>query len=89
MMDSLVIFLAGYALGSKSGSKGWPEVVKAATAVKDSEEFRSMLRVLRSHVGHTLREVGDILERAQRLVGHIDPRTKASGTPGPTIADGG
>ncbi len=89
-MDSLVIFLVGYALGSKSGSKGWPELVKAATAVKESEEFRSMLRVVRTHVGHTLREVGDmldrpeplamddVLKRAQRLVGDIDPRTKPS-----------
>ena len=89
-MDSLVIFLAGYALGCKSGSKGWAELVNAASAVKESEEFRAMLRVLRTHVGHTLREVGDmldrpeplamgdVLERARRLVGDIDPRTKAS-----------
>lgn len=89
-MDSLVIFLAGYALGSKAGSNGWAELVKAATAVKESEEFRAMLRALRGHLGHTLREVGtmldraeplamgDVLERARRLVGDIDPRTKAS-----------
>jgi hypothetical protein len=89
-MDSLVIFLAGYALGAKAGSKGYAELVKAATAVKESEEVRAMLRALRTHVGHTLREVGDmldrpeplamgdVLERARRLVGGVDPRTKAS-----------
>ena len=89
-MDSLVIFLAGYALGSKAGSNGWAELTKAATDVWESEEFRGLLRALRTHVGHTLREVGDmldrpeplamgdVLERARRLVGDIDPRTRAS-----------
>ena len=89
-MDGLLLFLAGYALGSKSGSKGWDELVRSATAVRESEEFRAMLRAVRTHAGHTLRElgdmldrpeplsVGDVLERARRLAGDIDPRTKAS-----------
>ena len=89
-MDSLLIFVAGYALGAKAGAHGYEEVVKAAKVVRESEEFRSMLRALRSHVGHALREaadliarpepveMGDVLQRARRLAGDLDPRTRVS-----------
>ena len=89
-MDSLFVFLAGYALGAKAGTKGYEELVRSANAVRQSEEFKGMLRALRSHVSYTLREaadllgqpeplaLGDVLERARRLAGEIDPRSRAS-----------
>ena len=87
-MDSVVIFLAGYSLGAKAGTKGYQEVVRAAKAIQESEEFRAMLRALRSHLAHALREaadllggtepvvMGDVLQRARRLAGDIDPRSR-------------
>jgi hypothetical protein len=94
-MDSVVIFLAGYSLGAKAGAKGYAEFVRSVKAVKESEEFRAMLRALRSHVAHTLREaaellggtepvaMGDVLQRARRLAGDVDGRSKS---PGPAAA---
>lgn len=96
-MDSVVIFLAGYSLGAKAGAKGYAELVKSAKAVRESEEFRAMLRALRSHLAHTLREaaellggteqlaMGDVLQRARRLAGEVDPRSRV---PRPTSATG-
>jgi len=89
-MDSLLIFVVGYTLGAKAGNKGFEEVLASIRIIRESEEFKGMLSALRSHVGFTLRELAelvaktdgvgmeDVLERARRLAGQVDPRSRAS-----------
>ncbi len=85
-MDSVLIFVVGYTLGAKAGTKGFEEVVASIKAIRESEEFKAMLGAVRTHLGYALREVaelvskpdkiemGDVLERARKLAGQVDPR---------------
>lgn len=85
-MGVLLAFAVGYTLGAKAGAHGFEDVVASFKAVRESEEFRNALDVLRAHASHVLREAadlasrpepvdtGDLLARVRNLVGRIDPR---------------
>ena len=62
-MGILIAFAAGYAFGAKAGSQDFGDVVEALRAIKDSDEFHDLLRSLRSHAAHSLRELASMLER--------------------------
>jgi len=62
-MGILIAFAAGYAFGAKAGSQDFDDVVEALRAIKDSDEFHDLLRSLRSHAAHSLRELASMLER--------------------------
>lgn len=79
-MGAFVAFLLGWAVGAKAGPSGFDEVVAAAKAVRQSEEFAALLSVTRSHVSSTLGELSrltsgetplpdasDLLAQVQRL----------------------
>lgn len=81
-MGTLFGFVVGYVIGARSGSKSFDEVVDALRAIRDSEEFRALLDVVRRHVRSTAREVAErlaaddaspsaaeILDRARRRFG--------------------
>jgi hypothetical protein len=83
-MGILLAFAVGYAIGAKAGSENFEEVVDSLKAVRDSEEFASLIKALRSHAGHTLRELAsvvdgtgsastgstqDLVERVRKLIG--------------------
>ena len=57
----LAHFVVGWALGAKAGNHGFHEVLTAAKAVVDSKEFRDLTAAARSHAGHTLRQLGDLV----------------------------
>ncbi len=57
----LVDFVAGWALGAKAGNQGFDEVVETAKGIYESKEFHDFLGVLRSHVGHSLKELGELV----------------------------
>jgi hypothetical protein len=54
-------FLAGWALGAKTGNQGFDEVVETTRAVFQSKEFKDLLAVVRSHAGYSLRNLGDLV----------------------------
>jgi hypothetical protein len=54
-------FLAGWALGAKAGNQGFDDVVETTRAVFDSKEFKDLMCVARSHVGFSLRQLGDLV----------------------------
>ena len=54
-------FLAGWALGAKTGNQGFDEVVETTRAVFQSKEFKDLLAVVRSHAGYSLRQLGDLV----------------------------
>lgn len=62
-MGILLSFLIVYLAGAKGGSEHLDEVA-AAKAVRDSEEFHSLLSLLRMHVAATMRSLADELSEA-------------------------
>jgi hypothetical protein len=89
-VELLVAFLIGYAVGAKAGSRRFDDVVRAARAVRDSDEFRGLLGALRTHLGATMREIANLLEsedaegdetlveRVQRLMEGVTSRVNLS-----------
>ena len=59
----LLALAAGYVLGATAGSRDFDQLLDSVRAIRDSEEFGDFLAALRSHAGHTLRELADLLER--------------------------
>ena len=59
-MGILLAFAAGYILGAKAGSDDFDDVVDAVNAIRQSEEFNDLVRSLRSHAAHTLRELASL-----------------------------
>ena len=62
-MGILLAFAAGYILGAKAGSDDLDDVIDAVNAIRQSEEFNDLVRSLRSHAEHTLRELASLVER--------------------------
>jgi hypothetical protein len=64
-MEILLAFAIGYAAGAKAGEQNFSDVVDAARAVRQSEEFHALIDALRAHAAATLRAIADVLsERA-------------------------
>jgi hypothetical protein len=59
------VFLAwavGYVVGAKGGAEDFDDVVQAVKELRDSDEVRQLLSVLRSHLGKLLRSTANMLE---------------------------
>jgi hypothetical protein len=61
-MGILLAFAVGYTFGAKSGSEGFDEIVKSLKEINQSEEFHGLLKALRTHASHALRELSDMLK---------------------------
>ena len=61
-MGVFVGLAVGYVVGAKTGSKDLDQVVKSLRALRESDEFADVVSAVRSHVGHTLREVANMLD---------------------------
>jgi hypothetical protein len=62
-MGILIAFAAGYAFGARAVSQDFDDVVQALQAIRQSEEFHDLLRSLRSHAAHSLRELASMLDQ--------------------------
>ena len=61
-MGVLLAWAVGYVVGAKGGAQEFDDVVRALKELRDSDEVRELLSVLRSHVAHILRSTADMLE---------------------------
>jgi hypothetical protein len=61
-MGIFVALAVGYVVGARAGSKDLDQVAKALKALSASEEFADVVSAVRSHVGHTLRELAGMIE---------------------------
>lgn len=61
-MGVLMAFAVGYVVGARAGSRDFDDVVAALRSVRDSDEFTDLIAAMRAHLGHTLREIGELLE---------------------------
>jgi hypothetical protein len=81
-MGLVLAFLVGYAAGGKGSRSDYDDVVASARQVMNSEEFRTFVRILRTHLGGALTDLGglvaagttspltdSVLERVQAIVG--------------------
>ena len=55
-------FAAGWALGAKTGSQGFDDVITTAKGIFSSKEFQDFLAAVRSHAAFALREMGDLVD---------------------------
>ena len=58
-MGTLLAFAVGYIIGANAGAEGFDEVVQRAQAVRDSDEFKKTVDVLRQHAQRLARSIGD------------------------------
>jgi hypothetical protein len=63
-MIAFIALVVGYVIGAKAGSKDLDDVVGSLRRLSQSEEFADVVTAVRSHVGHTLRELGSVVEGA-------------------------
>jgi hypothetical protein len=61
-MGVFVALAVGYVIGARTGSKDLDQVTQALKALSASEEFADVVSAVRSHVGHTLRELAGMIE---------------------------
>ncbi len=66
-MVAFVALLVGYVIGAKAGSKDLDQVVGSLKRLAESEEFADVMSSVRSHVGHTMRELGTMLDSPAEL----------------------
>lgn len=92
-MGILLAFAVGWFVGARGGQRGFDDVVEAAQAVRDSEEFQALLEAGKSHVGYALKEIAaqltgeesdelptvdDVLSRVRAMMGRGGPTESAS-----------
>ncbi len=61
-MGMLAALAVGYVIGARAGSKDLDQVSASLRSLAASDEFADLLSALRSHLGHTLRELGGMIE---------------------------
>ncbi len=61
-MGVFVALAVGYVIGARTGSKDLDQVTQALKALSASDEFADVVSAVRTHVGHTLREVAGMIE---------------------------
>ncbi len=61
-MGIFVGLAIGYVVGARAGSKDLDQVARTLKALSASEEFADVVSAVRTHVGHTLRELAGMIE---------------------------
>jgi len=84
-VGTLFGFLVGYIVGARAGSEGFDGVVQALRRIRESDEFRGFVQVVRSHARDTastlaarLAEEGGARRTAEELVARA--RSRAGGS---------
>jgi hypothetical protein len=68
-MGLLLAFAVGYVVGARAGSQGLDDVKEALKGIASSEELDSLIAAVRSHAGHTLRELETRLSSSEAREG--------------------
>lgn len=61
-MGLLLVFAAGYVMGSRSGGESLDDVVQAVHAIRRSDEFHDLVSAVRNHAAHSLHELATMME---------------------------
>ena len=82
-MGIVLAFAVGYFVGANAGQESYQEVLTSLRAVRESDEFGSLMEALRSHAAATLHELSirvgqppdepltpaSVLDRVRDLIG--------------------
>jgi hypothetical protein len=66
-MGILLVFAAGYIMGSRAGGESLDDVVQAVHAIRRSEEFHDLVSAVRTHAAHSLRGLATIVEKGPEV----------------------
>ena len=61
-MELLLAFVIGWAAGARGGEQGFRDVVDAARELRQSDEFRALMRAMKAHVATGLRTLSEVLD---------------------------
>jgi hypothetical protein len=67
-MKVLIALVGGYLIGARAGSRDFDQLTKSFRALYESEEFDDLVTALRTHAGHTLRELADVVDHGSDLL---------------------
>ena len=62
LMGIFVALAVGYVIGARVGSRDLDQVTESLKALAASDEFADVVGAVRSHLGHTLRELAGVLD---------------------------
>lgn len=63
-MGTVLAVVAAYLIGAKTGSENLDEVVRSLNAIRESDEFKGLMKAMRAHAAVTLRQVAGMLDGA-------------------------
>jgi hypothetical protein len=64
-MGLVLVFAAGYVMGTRAGGETLDDVVDAVHAIRESEEFHDFVKALRIHAAHSLRGLATVMEKGR------------------------
>jgi hypothetical protein len=64
-MGLVLVFAAGYVMGSRAGNESFDDVVDAVQSIRRSEEFHDLVAAMRTHAAHSLRGLAMMLEKGR------------------------
>jgi uncharacterized protein YerC len=64
-MGLVLVFAAGYVMGTRAGGETLDDVVDAVHAIRESEEFHDFVKALRIHAAHSLRGLATMMEKGR------------------------
>jgi hypothetical protein len=76
-MGTLFGFAVGYVIGARAGNEGFDDLLRAFSAIRESEEYRGFMATLREHVLHTVRTVNERLTAVSEAESQDDPIARA------------
>jgi hypothetical protein len=72
-METLVGVVLGYVLRGATGSAGFNEVLEQTKVVRDSDEFKGLMKAMRHHGRNVLRDLSlTLAERAEGVAGMLE-----------------
>jgi hypothetical protein len=80
----VIAFVAGYVLGARTDKEEFDDLIQAARAVRDSEEVHALVASVRSHAGHALRGLAELVEQRTEAAA---PRATATSVLGADLVD--
>ena len=67
-MGTIVTFAIGYFVGLQGEKKDFDDLAQALKALRQSDEFAGVVMAARSHLGHSMRALADVVDGGAALV---------------------
>lgn len=81
-MGLIAALAVGYVIGARAGNKDLDQLTRSLKALRQTDEFADVVSAVRSHVGHTLRELASVVDGRA-----ADPGTASDGTDAGDLVD--